>query len=350
MGYDLPSEWKDLFRRHIKDLKVRGKQALGACPFHEDTRPSFSVNIETSQWLCFAGCGKGNFFDFKRFMEDPSKLVRIGPQNGKGMVKTQAPQVPEKVVATYLYQDERGEPVFEVLRLEPKSFRQRKFGGFNMEGVDRIPYHLYEMHLWKDEVCFWVEGEKDADRLMSLAILASTSNGGANNWTDHLADKIPHEFIVLLPDQNFAGQIYATKVIESFIKRGKTVLCWDPPQIDVSDFLDTNPKVLRTELKNIVWNEGKFFFSKEDPFRFFARKDIPIQSWNEMKSDRLGFLRKQYGIIHDLLPDIQGENIIRIINLIDLHINKTRDGGEYTAFCRLLQYLIIVKEFYAKLY
>lgn len=39
-------------------------QASGRCPFHEDQRPSFSVNLDTGLWKCHAGCGEGNAIDF----------------------------------------------------------------------------------------------------------------------------------------------------------------------------------------------------------------------------------------------------------------------------------------------
>ena len=36
----------------------------GLCPFHDDKRASFSVEIERNYWHCFAGCGGGSIIDF----------------------------------------------------------------------------------------------------------------------------------------------------------------------------------------------------------------------------------------------------------------------------------------------
>jgi len=36
----------------------------GLCPFHDDHKASFSVNIEKNYWKCFAGCGGGSVVDF----------------------------------------------------------------------------------------------------------------------------------------------------------------------------------------------------------------------------------------------------------------------------------------------
>jgi hypothetical protein len=46
------------------DLKKTGSGAVGICPFHDDVKPSFGVNIEKNYWYCFAGCGGGSVIDF----------------------------------------------------------------------------------------------------------------------------------------------------------------------------------------------------------------------------------------------------------------------------------------------
>jgi len=37
---------------------------MGLCPFHRDTSPSFAFNVQHLGWACFAGCGKGDVWDF----------------------------------------------------------------------------------------------------------------------------------------------------------------------------------------------------------------------------------------------------------------------------------------------
>ena len=48
----------------IKKAKVTGDQMIGLCPFHDDSNNSFSVNLKTGQWHCFAEDRGGNFLDF----------------------------------------------------------------------------------------------------------------------------------------------------------------------------------------------------------------------------------------------------------------------------------------------
>jgi len=34
--------------------------AVGPCPLHDDTSPSFALNLDTGGWVCYAGCGSGD--------------------------------------------------------------------------------------------------------------------------------------------------------------------------------------------------------------------------------------------------------------------------------------------------
>lgn len=49
----LPS---DYYPNHLERFKRNSKQAIALCPFHSDTNPSFTVNLKTGAFICFA-CG-----------------------------------------------------------------------------------------------------------------------------------------------------------------------------------------------------------------------------------------------------------------------------------------------------
>ncbi len=65
--------YSDFFMKHVKDLKPVGKkfEALGLCPFHDDERPSFCVNLETGLWKCQSSAcdAKGNVQQFCERMD-----------------------------------------------------------------------------------------------------------------------------------------------------------------------------------------------------------------------------------------------------------------------------------------
>ncbi len=121
----------------------------------------------------------------------PTKTIRRMP-NGQ-------PQI----VATYDYRDERGELLFQVVRYDPKDFRQRrpKPGGgwvWSVKGVRVVPYRLPELLARPDEPVFVVEGEKDVDNLGRIGVLA-TCNAGApesgppntlHSWPDGMSTRL----------------------------------------------------------------------------------------------------------------------------------------------------------------
>jgi len=69
----LETAYKTFYKARIESFKINssGNQATGLCPFHEDNKRSFSVNLETGQWKCFAGCGEGNSFTFADRLDIP---------------------------------------------------------------------------------------------------------------------------------------------------------------------------------------------------------------------------------------------------------------------------------------
>ena len=53
----------DIARRYV-DLKRNGPRWVAPCPFHQETKPSFSVNEEQGLFYCFGCHASGDIFDF----------------------------------------------------------------------------------------------------------------------------------------------------------------------------------------------------------------------------------------------------------------------------------------------
>ncbi len=88
----------------------------------------------------------------------------------------------KRVAAVYPYHDEAGERHFEVVRLEPKDFRQRRSeNDWGVKGCRALPYRLPELieALSTDRPIFIVEGEKDVDKLARIGVTATCNAGGA---------------------------------------------------------------------------------------------------------------------------------------------------------------------------
>ena len=115
------------------------------------------------------GCGTLEFVEREKGWkgaEAIDNLKREGYINGAAKPSGQSKK---KIVARYDYRDEQGELLFQVCRMEPKDFCQRRPDGngwtWKVKGVRRVPYRLPELIGTGDRVVCIVEGEKDADRL-----------------------------------------------------------------------------------------------------------------------------------------------------------------------------------------
>ncbi len=65
-NFDKIIDYKKFYFKYIKSPEESDNdQYIGFCIFHKDEKQrSFSFNTKTGQWICFAGCGEGNIFDF----------------------------------------------------------------------------------------------------------------------------------------------------------------------------------------------------------------------------------------------------------------------------------------------
>lgn len=155
---------------------------------------------------------------------------------------------PSRAVATYRYEDESGQLIHEVVRLEPKSFRQRRPDGrgghiWNMKGVPPTLYNLPRVRAaaMRGDLVFVVEGEKDADRLNSLGLVATCNAGGAGKWHPDHTEQLVGAQVAIIPDNDEAGHAHAEKVALSCHERRGAPRIIDlhltHQKADVSDWL-----------------------------------------------------------------------------------------------------------------
>jgi RecA-family ATPase len=120
-----------------------------------------------------------------------------------------------RIVATHDYYDESGKSLFQVVRLEPKDFRQRRRPRgdddpktirdgwvWSVKNVRQVPYRLPELveAIGQDRIVVIVEGEKDADALAKWNIPATCNAGGAGNWRQELSEFFRNADVVIIPD------------------------------------------------------------------------------------------------------------------------------------------------------
>ena len=57
-------DYKAEYTALIRNYKITGDNLVGLCPFHEDRKSSFSVDLRTGKWNCFSEGRGGNFVSF----------------------------------------------------------------------------------------------------------------------------------------------------------------------------------------------------------------------------------------------------------------------------------------------
>ncbi|SHG87571.1 AAA family ATPase [Bradyrhizobium erythrophlei] len=208
-------------------------------------RGSLKVNIETGFWDDFeAGDGGGTLALIKRekgmegkeaidWMRDTLGLDiedRRPQQQGRASSaqserepdrrpdpKPAAPKAKPKLVKTYDYTAESGELLFQVCRMEPKNFLQRRPARpdddpsdvrgewvWKRDGITQVPYRLTELieAVADERTIFVVEGEKDVDNLADLGVPATCNAGGAGKWPDELTPYFKDADVVIIRDND----------------------------------------------------------------------------------------------------------------------------------------------------
>lgn len=159
--------------------------------------------------------------------------------------------------ARYVYQDGARVEVLHVVRLEadgkPKQFVQFDPVGKRWRGVDSPPlYRLADVQA-ADHVII-VEGEKDADRLHSHGMTATTCAGGSKKWRPEYSADLAGKSITILYDNDAAGKAHADQVAAQLAGHVSElrILCPMPDveKGDVSDYLDAGHLI--DELREMI--------------------------------------------------------------------------------------------------
>lgn len=152
-----------------------------------------------------------------------------------------------RLAATYPYHDEQGTLLFEVVRRDPKGFSQRRPDGhggwqWSLNGTRRVLYRLPELLAANlSRSVYIVEGEKDANRLASAGLTATTNPGGAGKWRSEYAEHLRGRPVVILPDNDEPGRRHAEQVARSLRGVATSIKIVELPDLpdrgDVYDWL-----------------------------------------------------------------------------------------------------------------
>src|SRR5262249_223145 len=157
------------------------------------------------------------------------------------------------IVATYDYADESGAPLFQVVRLAPKTFRQRRPNGkggwtWSLGKTRRVLYRLPEVRdaVARGRLVVIVEGEKDTDNLRELGFTATCNPGGANKWRAEYNESLRDADVVIIGDNDDSGRGHVAHVASSLHGVARRVRVFDlakawsacPLKGDISDWIE----------------------------------------------------------------------------------------------------------------
>ncbi len=225
----------------LAGVRKQGTGYKATCPAHDDQTASLSISTGkdgTVILYCHARC-------------DTKDVVKALGLELRDLFPADVKRAPvkflrKKIAATYDYPDEQGKLLFQVIRNEPKGFSQRRPNGqggwiWNLGSVRRVLYRLPEV-LASDDMIVLVEGEKDANRLHGLDIVATTAPGGASKWRPEYTATLAGREVVILPDNDDPGRGHANDVANELKNAGCRVTVVDLPGLDehgdISDWLD----------------------------------------------------------------------------------------------------------------
>jgi 5S rRNA maturation endonuclease (ribonuclease M5) len=232
-----------LIKKGVKIVGSGRYKTTNHCPVKPHKPGHFCVSLDTNQgvWHCNDHDLGGSIIDWM-MIEQGKPLKEILAQFDDKA--TPPPQPKGEIDTCYDYYDETGQFVYQVVRMKPKDFRQRRKGPdgkwiWNMGDTRRVLYNLPMILNPKTKFIWVVEGEKDAINLIKMGLCATTNVGGAKKWCEAYSECLKGKDIILCGDNDDAGRAHMKVVLESLAEKAHSIrqVNIPMPHKDVSDFL-----------------------------------------------------------------------------------------------------------------
>lgn len=262
----------------LANVRKSGSGYSARCPSHDDRRNSLSLkrgDNGTAMLFCHAGCS----------YQDIMSAINL-PEPVTGAKK---PGVEE---AVFDYTDENGEVLYQNVRFARKEFRQRHFDAsgkavWGLNGTRRVPYRLPNLaEAAAGSLICMAEGEKDADRLASIGLIATNHKV----WRPEFNHLLKGRDVVIFCDHDHPGIAAAEKVLGTILADAGTVKvidCFENQPVpdkhgrDVSDYLDANdPGSLLSLIENAAFSESLKGTCNPAGLRVIRMSDVVAQEVN----------------------------------------------------------------------
>ena len=222
----------------LGNAKKANGQWVASCPVpghgkgNGDKNPSLSIDINDDGkplFHCHGGCSQEDVFQTIRelhllpeLMERPDPLANIKP-------------IPRNILEQeWQYQDEDRTTVFVKQRYKVgetgKTYRLYKVDAdgrrhSSLGDARIVPYNLPQLLDAKTagRNIFLVEGEKAADAITSIGMIATTAHTGAGSWPEAITEYFAGAQVIILPDNDVPGWQYAHKAAQAILPIAKSV-------------------------------------------------------------------------------------------------------------------------------
>lgn len=227
---------------------VNGNNVTAPGPNNHDKRKDRSMSITIDPYapdgfLVHSHSEKNTDMECKEYVRAKLGLPEWKPE------KSNLPPPPKpKVVCHYIYQDAEGQPYLRVTRMSDKSFRQAHwamvddiseiYGWKNGKPKGAVvPYRLPDIQARPSDTIWLVEGEKDADNLHAIGLLATTAPGGGSAFplTPDFGQWFDGRKVVAIADNDATGAKWRERVTHAVAD--VVHLSMPAPHKDVSDWL-----------------------------------------------------------------------------------------------------------------
>jgi 5S rRNA maturation endonuclease (ribonuclease M5) len=251
-----------LDQNRLEKVRERAGKTIARCPVcfqdgHDKTGEHLVIN-DDGKFGCVAY--PGDSAEAKEHRKRIFALVGVRDEiTGSGRNDSEPRK---KFVCAYDYTDESGKQLFQVVRYKVpppknKTFYQRHEGDsgwiWNMKGVRRVPYHLPEVIAAQTVIV--VEGEKDADKLLSLGFVATTNVGGAKKWRPEYNEVLRGKDVIIMGDNDDEGRVHVAILITELSGIARSLKHAPVPNKfkDVSAFIGLKlPEVAKQAINKLI--------------------------------------------------------------------------------------------------
>ncbi len=167
---DAKLDYKTEYSKYLKNIKVKGDSIQANCPFHKngnEKKPSFSVDLKTGKYKCFACGEEGNYIKFL------SQIKNIGTKDAakeiyKELGVDNVVPIIDYTISTYSHEKKL-----------PEEWLKEEWGLKNLKHYIGIPYYNKERKLigtrkrgankdfkWNQNSKLWLYGIQNIEKII----------------------------------------------------------------------------------------------------------------------------------------------------------------------------------------